>query len=58
LVPPQSIYEVGWDTADVGVDLSRDEIRRSPAYEPGRPVPSAYIDRLATVRPERRSAEP
>lgn len=59
LVSPEWIFEVGWDEAKVFVDLTRDAIRASPAYDPSMPVTSTYADRLHEHYGQpRRNAEP
>jgi uncharacterized protein YrrD len=59
LVAPASIFEVGWDEARVFVDLSREQIKRRPAFDPAAPLAGEYIDQLHVHhRPERRNEEP
>jgi hypothetical protein len=58
LVAPDSIYEVGWEEAKVYVDLSRDAIRQSPAYELNASVADEYVDRLQSHHIPHRREEP
>ena len=46
IVAPQWIHAVGWDEAKVFVDLTRDAIRTSPAYDPQRLMTPDYAARL------------
>jgi hypothetical protein len=46
LVSPQWIREIRWSDREVGVDLTSEEIRNSPEYDPSRTVDRAYEERL------------
>lgn len=46
VVAPQWIRAVGWDDERVFVDLTRETIQASPAYDPARPIAADYVDRL------------
>jgi hypothetical protein len=46
LIAPQWIKEFDWSEARVIVDLTRDAIKKSPAYEPGRPIARDYESQL------------
>jgi len=46
LVAPQWIHELSWDEAKVVVDLSRDAIKDSPAYNPAEVVTPDYAAQL------------
>jgi len=46
IVSPEWIFEVGWDEAKVFMDLPCESVRRSPEYNPSRPLAQAYADRL------------
>lgn len=35
LIPPSSIESIDWDSTEVRVGLTRDEVRQRPIYEPG-----------------------
>jgi hypothetical protein len=59
LISPEWIDEVGWNEAKVGVNLSREVIRRSPAFDPAHPIAADDITRLHEhYGYPRRSAEP
>ncbi len=42
LVSPQWIREVSWDDAEVVVDLARNAIKKSPEYDPAKPISLDY----------------
>lgn len=46
LVTPASIQSVDWSTSDVRVNLTRDQIKTAPEYDPSQPVSADYTDRL------------
>jgi hypothetical protein len=46
LVAPQWIHEVGWEREKVFVDLTRDAVKASPAYDPTHPPTPDYAQRL------------
>jgi hypothetical protein len=46
ILSPQWIIGVSWEESEVAVDLSRDFIKRSPEYDPGRALDTDYVDRL------------
>ena len=46
LVGPDWVTAIRWKGAQVQVDLTRDQIRNAPEYEPSRPVDRAYEERL------------
>lgn len=46
LVSPEWIQSIRWDDAHVTVDLTRDQIKTSPEYEPSKPIPRDYECRL------------
>jgi sporulation protein YlmC with PRC-barrel domain len=46
LVSPQWIQAIRWGDAHVTVDLSRDQIKTSPEYDPSQPIPRDYESRL------------
>jgi hypothetical protein len=46
LVSPQWIEAIRWDDAHVTVDLSREQIKTSPEYDPSKPIPRDYESRL------------
>lgn len=46
LVAPKWIDAIDWPARRLRVDLSRDAIRQSPPYDPGRSPESDYLDRL------------
>jgi hypothetical protein len=46
IVAPQWIHEVGWDEAKVFVDLTRNAIKSSPAYDPAQQVTPDYAGQL------------
>ena len=46
LVSPRWIQDIRWDDAHVTVDLSRDQIKASPEYDPSKPIPRDYETRL------------
>jgi sporulation protein YlmC with PRC-barrel domain len=46
LVSPQWIQAIHWDDAYVTVDLTRDQIKTSPEYDPSKPIPRDYESRL------------
>jgi hypothetical protein len=46
IVAPQWIHDVGWEEAKVRVDLTRNAIRTSPAYDPSKPITPDYAGQL------------
>jgi hypothetical protein len=46
IVAPQWITGVGWDDAKVTIDLTRETIRQSPAYDASEPVTPDYAAQL------------
>jgi hypothetical protein len=46
IVAPQWIHEVGWEEAKVFVDLTRNAIKTSPAYDPNQQVTPDYAGQL------------
>ena len=46
LVFPPWIKRVSWDKSEVFVDLSRESIKNSPAFDPSKPVSRGYEERL------------
>jgi uncharacterized protein YrrD len=46
LVAPQWIRDISWTDRQVAVDLTTDEIKASPEYDPSRTVDRAYEERL------------
>lgn len=46
LIAPQWIDSVGWDEAKVYVQLTREAIKASPAYDPAKPPSGDYTDQL------------
>ena len=46
LVSPRWIKRVSWEESKLFVDLSRESIRNSPAYDPSKPVSLDYEGRL------------
>jgi uncharacterized protein YrrD len=58
IVSPNWIRAVSWEQSQVAVDLSRDEIKNGPPYDPARPLTESYTDRLfayyGTKRPRSR----
>jgi hypothetical protein len=46
LVAPQWITEIRWGDAQVHVDMTREQIKNSPEFDPAAPVNRAYEERL------------
>jgi len=46
LVFPSWIMRVSWDKSKVFVDLSRESVKNSPAFDPSKPVSRVYEERL------------
>lgn len=46
LIAPQWIAKVGWEESEVKVDLTREAIKSSPAYDPAEPLTPDYAGRL------------
>jgi hypothetical protein len=46
LISPQWIEDVSWSENRVRVDLTRDQIRRGPEYDPATPIDRDYENRL------------
>jgi sporulation protein YlmC with PRC-barrel domain len=46
LISPQWVRQIDWQNNEVWLDLSREDIRKSPPYDPGRPVNRQYELRL------------
>lgn len=46
LITPGSIRSLDWATSDVRVDLTRDQIKQAPEYDPAQPLSATYTDRL------------
>ena len=59
LVAPKWIDAIDWPTRRLRVDLSRDAIRQSPAYDPTHPPEADYLGRLHRHygRPEPKNGE-
>ena len=47
LLSPQWIKEMRWSTSEIIVDLSKDEVKHSPEYDPSQPVNEAYEHMLS-----------
>ena len=46
LISPHWIENVSWETSEVFVDLTREAIKNSPAFDPSQPVSEDYESRL------------
>jgi hypothetical protein len=46
LIAPHWIKEISWGESKMYVDLSREAIKNSPAYDPSTPVNRKYEERL------------
>jgi hypothetical protein len=46
LVSPGWIADVDWDASTVGVEMSREQVRNSPEYDPSAPLQRDYESRL------------
>lgn len=55
LVSPSWIVQIGWSSARIAVDLTRDAIKNSPEYDPKRPIGVEYSAALHEYyrKPER-----
>jgi hypothetical protein len=46
LVAPQWVTEISWGEAQVHVDMTREQIKNSPEFDPAAPVNRTYEERL------------
>jgi hypothetical protein len=46
LIAPQWVTDISWGEAQVYVDMTRDQIKNSPEFDPAAPVNRAYEERL------------